>query len=160
MLACLYVLSCNLLSFLKKFVYIYGIFIYVYMLDYFRNNMFELADRLVGIYKTHDATKSVTINPKLFADMPVPVSSQSSENNHLPAGTNTVTGSSMTGGSGSSAEGSSAASQKMSSFSSAATGASGSQQQMDAAAVSQSTEPHFKQGRRAVLSDTTNQIKV
>jgi len=31
-----------------------------------RNNMFELADRLVGIYKTHDATKSVTINPKLF----------------------------------------------------------------------------------------------
>lgn len=32
----------------------------------FRNNMFELADRLVGIYKTNDATKSVTINPKLF----------------------------------------------------------------------------------------------
>lgn len=31
-----------------------------------RNNMFELADRLVGIYKTHDATKSVTINPKVF----------------------------------------------------------------------------------------------
>lgn len=31
-----------------------------------RNNMFELADRLVGIYKTFDATKSVTINPKLF----------------------------------------------------------------------------------------------
>ncbi|XP_059156870.1 structural maintenance of chromosomes protein 4-like [Physella acuta] len=28
-----------------------------------RNNMFELADRLVGIYKTHDSTKSVTINP-------------------------------------------------------------------------------------------------
>ena len=28
--------------------------------------MFELADRLVGIYKTHDATKSVTINPRLF----------------------------------------------------------------------------------------------
>ena len=28
--------------------------------------MFELADRLVGIYKTHDATKSVTINPKVF----------------------------------------------------------------------------------------------
>ncbi len=28
--------------------------------------MFELADRLVGIYKTNDATKSVTINPKLF----------------------------------------------------------------------------------------------
>lgn len=28
--------------------------------------MFELADRLVGIYKTNDATKSITINPKLF----------------------------------------------------------------------------------------------
>ena len=28
--------------------------------------MFELADRLVGIYKTNDATKSVTINPKMF----------------------------------------------------------------------------------------------
>ena len=33
-----------------------------------RNNMFELADRLVGIYKTHDTTKSVTINPKLFTN--------------------------------------------------------------------------------------------
>ena len=31
-----------------------------------RNNMFELADRLVGIYKTNDTTKSVTINPKAF----------------------------------------------------------------------------------------------
>ncbi|ETI33480.1 hypothetical protein F443_19833 [Phytophthora nicotianae P1569] len=31
-----------------------------------RNNMFELADRLVGIYKTNDATKSVTINPKIY----------------------------------------------------------------------------------------------
>merc|ERR1719245_8317 len=28
-----------------------------------RSNMFELADRLVGIYKTYNATKSVTINP-------------------------------------------------------------------------------------------------
>jgi homoserine dehydrogenase len=28
--------------------------------------MFELANRLVGIYKTNDATKSVTINPHLF----------------------------------------------------------------------------------------------
>jgi hypothetical protein len=35
-----------------------------------RNNMFELADRLVGIYKTHDATKSITINPRTF-DMAV-----------------------------------------------------------------------------------------
>lgn len=28
-----------------------------------RNNMFELADRLVGIYKTDNATKTVTITP-------------------------------------------------------------------------------------------------
>jgi hypothetical protein len=35
---------------------------------YTRNNMFELADRLVGIYKTSDTTKSVTIDPRLFAD--------------------------------------------------------------------------------------------
>ncbi|KAL7431823.1 hypothetical protein ACHAXM_002828 [Skeletonema potamos] len=32
-----------------------------------RNNMFELADRLVGIYKTNNCTKSVTINPKMFS---------------------------------------------------------------------------------------------
>ena len=32
-----------------------------------RNNMFELADRLVGIYKTDNTTKSVTINPGFFA---------------------------------------------------------------------------------------------
>jgi len=31
-----------------------------------RNNMFELADRLVGIYKTNDCTKSVAINPSAF----------------------------------------------------------------------------------------------
>lgn len=31
-----------------------------------RNNMFELADRLVGIYKTDNATKSVAINPADF----------------------------------------------------------------------------------------------
>ncbi len=30
-----------------------------------RNNMFEKADRLVGIYKTNNATKSVTIDPNL-----------------------------------------------------------------------------------------------
>ena len=28
-----------------------------------RNNMFELADKLVGIYKTHDVTQTITINP-------------------------------------------------------------------------------------------------
>ena len=32
-----------------------------------RSNMFELADRLVWIYKTHNCTKSVTINPGLIA---------------------------------------------------------------------------------------------
>eukprot|EP01018_Ginkgo_biloba_P007650 Gb_03310 [translate_table: standard] len=32
-----------------------------------RNNMFELADRLIGIYKTDNCTKSVTINPRSFA---------------------------------------------------------------------------------------------
>jgi hypothetical protein len=31
-----------------------------------RNNMFELADRLVGIYKTDNTTKTVTINPRQF----------------------------------------------------------------------------------------------
>lgn len=31
-----------------------------------RNNMFEIADRLVGIYKTNNCTGSVTINPKEF----------------------------------------------------------------------------------------------
>jgi len=31
-----------------------------------RNNMFELADRLVGIYKTGNATKSVAIDPAAF----------------------------------------------------------------------------------------------
>jgi structural maintenance of chromosome 4 len=34
-----------------------------------RNNMFELADRLVGIYKTNDCTRSVAINP---ADFTIP----------------------------------------------------------------------------------------
>lgn len=31
-----------------------------------RNNMFELADRLVGIYKTNNTTKTVVINPGAF----------------------------------------------------------------------------------------------
>jgi len=31
-----------------------------------RNHMFELADLLVGIYKTHDVSKSVAINPTAF----------------------------------------------------------------------------------------------
>merc|ERR1712159_919330 len=32
-----------------------------------RNNMFELANRLVGIYKTHNVTKTITISPSAFA---------------------------------------------------------------------------------------------
>ena len=31
-----------------------------------RPNMFELADRLVGIYKTHNTTQSVAINPNAY----------------------------------------------------------------------------------------------
>ncbi|NXP24642.1 SMC4 protein, partial [Scytalopus superciliaris] len=32
-----------------------------------RNNMFEIADRLIGIYKTQNTTKSVATNPKIIA---------------------------------------------------------------------------------------------
>ncbi|XP_053169002.1 structural maintenance of chromosomes protein 4 isoform X2 [Hemicordylus capensis] len=32
-----------------------------------RNNMFEIADRLIGIYKTYNTTKSVATNPKVIA---------------------------------------------------------------------------------------------
>jgi len=32
-----------------------------------RNNMFELADRLVGVYKTHNTSKTVAINPHAIA---------------------------------------------------------------------------------------------
>ncbi|XP_029883863.1 structural maintenance of chromosomes protein 4 isoform X2 [Aquila chrysaetos chrysaetos] len=32
-----------------------------------RNNMFEIADRLIGIYKTHNTTKTVATNPKVIA---------------------------------------------------------------------------------------------
>jgi len=28
--------------------------------------MFELADKMVGIYKTHDVTQTITVNPKLM----------------------------------------------------------------------------------------------
>ncbi|XP_054159323.1 structural maintenance of chromosomes protein 4-like [Oppia nitens] len=33
-----------------------------------RNNMYELADRLVGIYKTYNCTKTVTINPIIIEE--------------------------------------------------------------------------------------------
>jgi len=39
-----------------------------------RSNMFELADRLVGIYKTYNCTKSVTINPETIGQLPPPPS--------------------------------------------------------------------------------------
>ena len=38
--------------------------------------MFELADRLVGIYKTDNCTKSVTIDPHLMEDALPPPSMQ------------------------------------------------------------------------------------
>ncbi|PHJ19904.1 smc n terminal domain-containing protein, partial [Cystoisospora suis] len=47
-----------------------------------RNQLFELANRLVGIYKTHDITKSVAIDPERFPLLPLlpppPPSSSSS----------------------------------------------------------------------------------
>lgn len=42
-------------------------FTLVFVICSLRNNMFELADRLVGIYKTDNCTKSITINPGSFA---------------------------------------------------------------------------------------------
>jgi len=45
-----------------------------------RNFMFELADRLVGIYKTNNCTKSVTIDPKAFT-VPVAETSLAQEAN-------------------------------------------------------------------------------
>ncbi|XP_078734648.1 structural maintenance of chromosomes protein 4 isoform X1 [Lampetra fluviatilis] len=37
-----------------------------------RNNMFEMSDRLIGIYKTNNTTKSVAINPKTIVLPPLP----------------------------------------------------------------------------------------
>merc|ERR1712150_250701 len=34
-----------------------------------RSNMFELADRLIGIYKTYNCTKSVSINPGMIGQI-------------------------------------------------------------------------------------------
>ena len=41
--------------------------------------MFELADRLVGIYKPNNCTKSVTINPGLIAQAARPLISEASQ---------------------------------------------------------------------------------
>jgi len=38
-----------------------------------RNNMFELADRLVGVYKVRNVTNTVAINPKVFAQSAPPL---------------------------------------------------------------------------------------
>lgn len=60
-----------------------------------RNNMFELADRLVGIYKTNDCTKSVTINPRAFGAVgrqnggvstPAPLSDRTNTDKHFFGG--------------------------------------------------------------------------
>ncbi|KAF9140327.1 hypothetical protein BGX30_006698 [Mortierella sp. GBA39] len=50
-----------------------------------RNNMFEMADRLVGIYKTDNKTKSISINPTAMSvikptPVPAPMSSNSGAN--------------------------------------------------------------------------------
>ena len=52
---------------------------------FLRSNMFELADRLVGIYKTHDCTKSVTINPGLVEALPPPPSITPGKLSRLPS---------------------------------------------------------------------------
>ncbi|ORZ07016.1 P-loop containing nucleoside triphosphate hydrolase protein [Lobosporangium transversale] len=45
-----------------------------------RNNMFELADRLVGIYKTNNKTKSISINPSAITVLrPIPMTPSSSQ---------------------------------------------------------------------------------
>jgi structural maintenance of chromosome 4 len=51
-----------------------------FMIVSLRNFMFELADRLVGIYKTNNCTKSVTIDPKAFS-IPTPPKFAEQDNN-------------------------------------------------------------------------------
>ena len=51
-----------------------------------RNYMFELADHLVGIYKTHDCSQSITINPQLFGipgQAQPTISSNNNNNNNV-----------------------------------------------------------------------------
>ena len=54
--------------------------------------MFELADRLVGIYKTYNCTKTVTINPYLLAglEQPSPAGGASQANPRPPAASQPV----------------------------------------------------------------------
>ncbi|KAF9206582.1 hypothetical protein BGZ49_002200 [Haplosporangium sp. Z 27] len=52
-----------------------------------RNNMFELADRLVGIYKTENKTKSISINPSAITVLrPTPVPSTPTHGNSSATG--------------------------------------------------------------------------
>ncbi|ORY93639.1 RecF/RecN/SMC N terminal domain-domain-containing protein [Syncephalastrum racemosum] len=44
-----------------------------------RNNMFELANRLVGIYKTTDCTKSIAINPNMITTLTAVIGDQSQQ---------------------------------------------------------------------------------
>jgi len=45
-----------------------------------RSNMFELADTLVGIYKTHNATKTATVNPIEYVNVN-PIISRAAQDN-------------------------------------------------------------------------------
>lgn len=49
-----------------------------------RNNMFELAARLVGVYKVNHMTKSVTIENKDFIERPGGRPGQSQNTQHRP----------------------------------------------------------------------------
>lgn len=56
-----------------------------------RSNMFELADRLVGIYKTHNTTKSVAINPNsIERHIETENNSPASNTNVVPPSSTTV----------------------------------------------------------------------
>ena len=115
--------------------------------------MFELADRLVGIYKTHDATKSVTINPKLFANMPT---------SHITT-TSNKEGSSGTGSSGLliAPENSGFCTDGTKNSGSSgytATNKEGDESGNGGGNGVYQAEPPYKHGRRAVLADTTNMI--
>ncbi|EJD76188.1 SMC family domain-containing protein [Loa loa] len=57
-----------------------------------RNNMFELADRLVGIYKTFDCTKSVAIDPGSIRNIIKPLHILEEMKNHKRNEKNSVDG--------------------------------------------------------------------
>jgi structural maintenance of chromosome 4 len=44
-----------------------------------RNNMFELADRLVGIYKTDNTTKTIAINPGEYVVQEAPAAQDATQ---------------------------------------------------------------------------------